>query len=96
MTGRTRTRSRSCAPADRPCRNGARLLLIERVLPERIDQNDMATREKFIADIQMFVNPGGRERTEAEFRELLDRAGLRLTGIVNTGAPQAIMEVDLA
>ncbi len=84
----------------RTCRsampNGARLLLIERVLPERIDQNDMATRERFIADIQMFVNPGGRERTEAEFRELLDRAGLRLTGIVNTGAPQAIMEVDLA
>lgn len=84
----------------RTCRsampNGARLLLIERVLPERIDPNDAATRERFIADIQMFVNPGGRERTEAEFRKLLNQADLRLTGIVNTGAPQAIMEVDLA
>ena len=84
----------------RTCRSamvaGARLLLIERVLPERIDPNDAATRERFIADIQMFINPGGRERTEAEFRDLLTKAGLRLTGIVNTGAPQAIMEVDLA
>src|SRR5204862_170011 len=76
--------------------DGARLLLIERVLPERIDPNDAATQERFIADIQMFVNPGGRERTEAEFRDLLTRSGLRLTGIVNTTAPQAVMEVDLA
>jgi cyclopropane fatty-acyl-phospholipid synthase-like methyltransferase len=84
----------------RSCRSampeGAKLLLIERILPERIDPNDAATRERFIADIQMFVNPGGRERTEAEFRVLLTQAGLRLTGIVNTMAPQAIIEVDLA
>jgi hypothetical protein len=71
--------------AKRPC-----------ILPERIDPNDAATQEKFIADIQMFVNPGGRERTEAEFRALLTQAGLRLTRIVNTTAPQAVMEADIA
>jgi hypothetical protein len=77
----------------RTCRSampdGARLLLIERVLPELIDPNDAATQERFIADIQMFVNPGGRERTEAEFRDQLTQAGLRLTRIVNPTAPQA-------
>jgi hypothetical protein len=84
----------------RTCRSampdGSRLLLIERILPERIDPNDAPTQEKFIADIQMFVNPGGRERTEAEFRDLLAQAGLRLMRIVNTTAPQAVMEVGLA
>jgi hypothetical protein len=84
----------------RTCRSAmpddARLLLIERVLPERIDPHDAATQERFIADIQMFVNPGGRERTEAEFRDLLTQAGLRMTRIVNTAAPQAVMEVVLA
>ena len=44
----------------------------------------------------MFVNPGGRERTEAEFRALLTQAGVRLTRIVNTTAHQAVMEVDIA
>ena len=84
----------------RTCRaampKGARLLLIERILPEQIDQDDASTRAKFLADINMFVNPGGRERTEAEFRDLLGQAGLRLTAVVKVPAPQAIMEVDLA
>jgi orsellinic acid C2-O-methyltransferase len=84
----------------RTCRaampKGARLLLIERILPEQINQDDASTRAKFIADINMFLNPGGRERTEAEFRDLLAQAGLCLTGIVKMPAPQAVMEIDLA
>jgi len=50
------------------------LLVIDRILPERIDPNDALTRGRFLADINMFLNPGGRERTEAELRELLGRA----------------------
>lgn len=73
----------------------ARLLLIERILPERINHDDASTMAKFIHDINMFVNPGGRERTEAEFRDLFAHAGLRLTRVVNTPAPQAIMEVEV-
>jgi orsellinic acid C2-O-methyltransferase len=83
----------------RTCRaamsEASKLLLIERILPEKIDPNDAAIRAKFIADINMFVNPGGRERTEAEFRDLLAQAGLRLTHVVHTPSPQAVMEVEL-
>lgn len=81
---------RTCRAA---MRNDSKLLLIERILPEQIDPNDASTRAKFIADINMFVNPGGRERTEAEFRDLLAQAGLRLTSIIPMPSPQAVMEV---
>jgi hypothetical protein len=40
------------------------------------------------------VNPGGRERTEAEFRDLLAKAGLRLVRTVPTPSPQAVMEAE--
>ncbi len=84
----------------RTCRaamsGNARLLLIERLLPERIDPDDPLTRGNFIHDINMFVNPGGRERTAAEFRHLLAQAGLRLTRIVPMPSPSAVMEVDPA
>jgi hypothetical protein len=81
----------------RNCRDamsdGAILLVIERILPERIDPTDAMTRAKLIADINMFLNPGGRERTEAEFHRLFAQAGLRLRRIVSPPGVQSIMEV---
>ena len=63
----------------RTCRaamsEGSKLLLIERILPEQIDPDDALTRAKFIHDINMMVNPGGRERTEAEFHNLACAGG---------------------
>jgi hypothetical protein len=44
----------------------------------------------------MMLNPGGRERTEAEFRDLLARAGLRLIRVVPMPSPQAVIGVDPA
>jgi hypothetical protein len=82
---------RTCRAAMSP---STMLLLIERILPERIDPEDALVRGNFIADINMFVNPGGRERTEAEFRELLGQAGLRLKRVVSMPIPQAVMEVE--
>ena len=76
--------------------DGARLLVIERILPERIDPSDVLTPGRFIHDINMMLNPGGRERTEAEFRDLLARAGLRLTRIVPIPCPLSVIEVDPA
>jgi hypothetical protein len=35
-----------------------------------------------VMDIEMTLLPGGRERTEGEFRALFDRAGFDLTRIV--------------
>src|SRR5215472_3829258 len=72
----------------------SKLILIERILPEQIDADDALTRAKFIHDINMMVNPGGRERTEAEFRNLLSQAGLRLTCVLAMPGPLAVMEVD--
>jgi len=73
---------------------GAKLLVIERILPEKIDPDDAFTRAKFIHDINMMVNPGGRERTEEEFRNLLARADLRLTHVASTPTPLSVIEAD--
>jgi orsellinic acid C2-O-methyltransferase len=72
----------------------SKLILIERILPEQIDPDDALTRAKFIHDINMMVNPGGRERTEAEFRNLLSQADLRLTCVLAMPGPLTVMEVD--
>jgi O-methyltransferase domain len=74
--------------------DGSKLILIERILPEQIEPDDAPTRAKFIHDINMMVNPGGRERTEAEFRNLLSQAGLKLTCVLAMPGPLAVMEVD--
>jgi orsellinic acid C2-O-methyltransferase len=82
----------------RTCRaamsEGSKLLLIERILPEQIDPDDALTRAKFIHDINMMVNPGGRERTEAEFHNLLAQADLRVTRVISMPIPLAVMEID--
>jgi SAM-dependent methyltransferase len=43
-------------------------------------------------DIVMLTIEGGKERTEKEYRELLDAAGLRLTRIIPTRSPFSIVE----
>lgn len=54
------------------------LLIAEIVLPEGHQPSPGK-----LADVQMLVLiTGGRQRTEAQFRALLDRAGFRLVRIV--------------
>ncbi|MGW0179570.1 methyltransferase [Nocardia sp. NPDC003345] len=65
----------------------ARLLLIELVLPE----HDRPHPGNYI-DLEMLVNTGGRERTEAQYRELLARAGFRLISCTPTLSPENILE----
>jgi SAM-dependent methyltransferase len=60
---------RNCAVAMRP---GARLLLVERTMPERA-KRDAPT---ILSDILMLTLEHGRERTEAELLGLLAAAGL--------------------
>ncbi len=54
---------------------GAALLVVERLLPDRATT---AGLRQFMADMQMLVVIGGRERTRAEFEALLGAAGFRL------------------
>jgi hypothetical protein len=49
-----------------------------------------------ILDMLMLVGPGGQERTEEEYRTLLDKAGFRLTRIVPTESAVSVLEAALA
>lgn len=64
-----------------------KLILIEAVVPQTTEPHF----SKFI-DLNMLVMTGGRERTEAEFRALYERAGFRLTRIVPTESPFSVIE----
>jgi hypothetical protein len=44
----------------------------------------------------MMVMNGGRERTETEYRELLDRAGLALARIVPIESGASVLEAQRA
>jgi SAM-dependent methyltransferase len=57
-----------------------KLLLVELVLPARVDQSPRAQIGTG-SDVNMLVNIGGRERTDAEFGDLFAAAGFRLTRI---------------
>src|SRR4029450_8362303 len=56
-----------------------RLLIVEMVLPP----GDAPHPGKLL-DIMMLLGPGGEERTEAEYAELLGKAGFRLERVVPT------------
>jgi hypothetical protein len=78
---------RTCRAAMGP---QTKLLIVEGVYPPRIDgspESEGAARN----DVNMMVCTGGRQRSEAEFRELYAAAGLRLNRIVQTG-PAAVIE----
>lgn len=64
-----------------------RVLLVEAVI-----QPGMATSFSKYMDLNMLVMTGGRERTEAEYRALLDSAGLRLTRIIPTRTEMSVIE----
>ena len=68
-----------------------RLLIVEMVLPA----GDAPHPGKML-DLVMLVGPGGQERTEREYGELLDRAGFRLTRVVPTTTPVSIVEAVIA
>jgi O-methyltransferase domain len=73
------------------CRRGmspdSRLLLVEWVVPT----GNTFHPSKFL-DLSMLFVYGGRERTEAEFRELLSQAGLRLSRIVDSSSTLRVIE----
>jgi C-methyltransferase len=68
-----------------------KLLLVEGVYPLRIDQS-LESRGAAANDVNMLVNTGGRQRSEAEFRSLYGAAGFTLTRIVPTPARVAVIE----
>jgi O-methyltransferase domain/Dimerisation domain len=73
-----------CREAMRP---DGRLLIVETVLPE-----GNVPHQGKLQDLVMLVFPGGQERSEAEYRVLLDRAGFRLNRVVPTSSVVSIVE----
>jgi hypothetical protein len=68
-----------------------KLLIVEGVYPPRIDGSDIS-RGAAANDVNMLVNTGGRQRSEAEFRALYDAAGFELTKIFPTMARISVIE----
>jgi hypothetical protein len=77
----------SIATAARP---GARLVVLEQVVPD----GDQPHISKML-DLTMLVTTAGKERTAAEFQELFASADSRLDQIVQTPTPLPILEATL-
>lgn len=75
---------RNCHRALAP--NG-KLLLVEMVIPP-----DNRPSPAQAMDLNMLVVAGGRERTENEYRDLLQAAGFRLERIIPTHSPFSVIE----
>lgn len=65
----------------------ATVLLVELVIPD----HDRDFPGKW-ADLEMLLNLAARERTAAEYRNLLSQAGFRMTRVVQTASPLSVVE----
>jgi hypothetical protein len=65
-----------------------RVLIVERLIPE--DGSDPLPT--LLSDINMLVLSGGKERTNAEYCELLEAAGLKLESVQAVAFPYGIIE----
>ena len=64
--------------------NGS-LLVIEFVLPPLVSQTDPQLESLLMSDLNMLAVTGGRERSEREWRILLEAAGFSLTRVYPVG-----------
>ena len=71
----------------RVMRAGARLLIVEMILP-----GPNQPSPGMLTDLVMLVAQGGRERTEVEYRDLLARVGFRLQRVVPTATSVSVVE----
>jgi O-methyltransferase domain/Dimerisation domain len=77
----------TCRQAMRP---GSRLLIVEAILPERARDCPAAIR----MDLHMLLLLGARERTETEFRRLLERTGFHVQRVVRTRSPAGLGVIE--
>src|ERR1017187_3339570 len=65
-------------------RNGS-LLVIEFILPPIVSHADPQLEGHLMSDLNMLAVTGGKERSEREWRTLLEAAGFNLTGVYPVG-----------
>jgi O-methyltransferase domain len=78
---------RSCAillNCRRALPENGKLLLVERIMPATPDADELH-RSHALSDLNMLRGPGGRERTEAQYRDLLGKTGFHLTSLTAAG-----------
>ncbi len=84
-----------CVAILRRCRaamgRAARLVIVELILPKRMNASGPLLSAALL-DLIMLAYAGGRERTEAEFAELLDQADLRLASTTALAAGPHLIE----
>ena len=68
----------------RVLQRGARLIVIDRVMPEKPEPN-ACNLSVVMSDLNMLSGIGGCERTEGEFRDLLAKGGFRMECVVPAG-----------
>lgn len=68
-------------------RKDGRLIIVDSVVPETSEPHFSK-----ILDLEMLLMPGGRERTEREWRDLFDKAGFEITRIVPMQAAESVIE----
>jgi O-methyltransferase domain len=69
----------------------SRVLIVEAVIPD----GDVPHPGKMM-DMAMLMQTGGQERSEAEYRTLLDKASFQLTRVVPTPSLASVVEARLA
>ena len=69
---------------------GGTVALVEMVVPP--ESGDPWSEIIFGSDLNMLVNTGGHERSEAEYQRLFEAAGLELTRVVPTDTPWSVVE----
>jgi tRNA A58 N-methylase Trm61 len=64
--------------------SGGKLLLVERLMPESPGTAD-GDKAHAMSDLNMLRGPGGCERTEGQYRELLEQSGFDLAAVYPAG-----------
>ena len=68
------------------------LLVMEFILPPLVSQADPNLEGRLMSDLNMLAVTGGRERSEREWRTLLETAGFRLTGVYPVESDVGVLE----
>jgi DNA-binding HxlR family transcriptional regulator len=64
--------------------DGGKLLLVERLMPEQPAASD-EDKAHAMSDLNMMRGPGGCERTERQYRELIEQGGFALAAVYPAG-----------
>lgn len=75
---------------------GARLAIIERVLPELGQETSGGDPANFLADMQMMALNTGRERSATEFEKMLSATGFEPRGIRMARSAFRVVEASAA